>query len=142
MSRGELPPIRKTVFYRAFRSGRRECWEAETVDGTWVFVREESPGTPWLVRRRADGEIVAMAGSLDRARRAAEKATKMSRDDREECPLCVQACRSVDAEPDTDADEADPEGGTLWRCGVCHCRFRTLDDERVEVLDLGDRGGW
>ena len=54
----ELAPITKTVMFPAFRTGRLECWGAETTDGTWQFDREESPGTPWLTYHKpsvADG---------------------------------------------------------------------------------------
>jgi predicted lipid carrier protein YhbT len=46
-----LAPIRKTVFHGSFRTGRQECWEAETTDGQWLFVRVEDIGTPWVVYR-------------------------------------------------------------------------------------------
>lgn len=53
-----LAPVRKTVMMPAFRTGRLECWGAETTNGTWSFEREESPGTPWLMYHKpsvADG---------------------------------------------------------------------------------------
>jgi|SRR4249920_481337 len=51
---------------------RREAWEAETEGGEWIFAREDSPGTPWLVFHQPsvdDGSCttpVAIAGSLTR----------------------------------------------------------------------------
>ncbi len=71
-----LIPIRKTDFYPNLRTGRRECWGAETLDGEWSFQREESSGTPWLVRHRpsvADGSYdlpVLLCGTLRACRLA------------------------------------------------------------------------
>lgn len=54
---------------RITRSGltRPECWGAETIDGSWDFEREESPGTPWLVYHKpsvADGSLTFPVISL------------------------------------------------------------------------------
>ncbi len=64
----DLAPIVKTQFaQRITRNGltkSRECWQAETTDGVWVFGREDSPGTPWLVIHKATGEMVHLTGTL------------------------------------------------------------------------------
>lgn len=49
---------------------RREIWEATSADGVWTYIREESPGTPWLIRHNPSDRIAYMAGSLPKARRA------------------------------------------------------------------------
>lgn len=54
MGTATLAPVTNRVYHQTFRRGpgsptRRECWGADTADGQWRFVREESPGTPWLV---------------------------------------------------------------------------------------------
>ena len=69
-----LAEIRKTRFQRAFRTGRMECWGAETADGIWDFQREESSGTPWLMYHKpsvADGSYplpVSHCGTLRECR--------------------------------------------------------------------------
>lgn len=67
----------KTVSYPTFRRvsnpngpTRREIWEATSADGVWTYIREESPGTPWLIRHNPTDRIAYMAGSLPKARRA------------------------------------------------------------------------
>jgi hypothetical protein len=65
-----LAEIRKTRFaHRIIRRGtalteRAECWEAVTTDGLWIFEREESPGTPWIVRHKPTGEFVDLRSTL------------------------------------------------------------------------------
>ena len=71
-----LVPIRKTDFHPNLRTGRLECWGAVTTDGEWSFQREESPGTPWLVRHlpsvadRSYELPVSMQGTLRACRLA------------------------------------------------------------------------
>lgn len=48
---------------------RRECWEATSVDGVWVFEREESSGTPWMLYHYPTRTLVSVHGSLRKARR-------------------------------------------------------------------------
>lgn len=62
-----LPQIRKTAVYANTR-GRRECWEAQTVDGQWTFVRTEDVGTPWFVYRTGDDAPQAIRSTLRSAR--------------------------------------------------------------------------
>lgn len=67
--------IVKTDFARRItRSGltSQECWGAETEDGTWRFVREDSPGTPWLVYHRSHPTPVSILGSLKKCERYVE----------------------------------------------------------------------
>lgn len=42
-------PVTRTDFFTSTRTGKRECWGAVSGDGVWHMVREESPGTPWLL---------------------------------------------------------------------------------------------
>lgn len=96
-----LAPIRKTETARRLtRHGAtgRECWRAETLDGVWDFVREDSPGTPWLVYHNpshADGSYrlpVMERGSLEACQKAvalgwAEKALEtLKAEEAEESP--------------------------------------------------------
>ena len=75
-TRPTLAPIVKTDFARRITYGgrglteRKECWGARTADGLWLFDREDSPGTPWLVYRAPGteggeyGGPVSMFGTL------------------------------------------------------------------------------
>lgn len=63
-----LTPITKTTFAPAFRSGRVECWGAVSNDGQWTYVREDSPGTPWLVYHTSHDLPVSFCGTLRSAR--------------------------------------------------------------------------
>jgi len=63
MTRTPLAPVVKTRVLRS-RGGTVQCWGAETLDGTWAFSREESPGTPWLVIHKPTGLLVDTAGTL------------------------------------------------------------------------------
>jgi hypothetical protein len=47
MATTALAPITKTAWWHA--AGRRECCEAETTDGRWLFARIEDADTTWLV---------------------------------------------------------------------------------------------
>lgn len=47
-----------------------EVWAARTTDGVWDIIREEIPGTPWAVVRRADKADGGSYGSLRKAREA------------------------------------------------------------------------
>ena len=67
-TRTALPPIRKTVFYPSASTGRRECWEAQTVDGQWTFVRTEDVGTPWVVFEAGGHIPQTWCGTLRSAR--------------------------------------------------------------------------
>lgn len=64
--------VRKTEFAQNLRNGRRECWEAESTDGRWTFSREESPGTPWIVRHVDFPGWIGLFGSLPKAAKWAE----------------------------------------------------------------------
>lgn len=70
MAQATLAPIRKTRMHKRFiRRGtalteRAECWGAETTDGVWVFDREESPGTPWIITHKASSTAVGLTGNL------------------------------------------------------------------------------
>jgi hypothetical protein len=57
-----------TVRRRNLRTGRPELWQAYSADGIWAYLREESPGTPWIVPHIATDRWV-MATSLPKARR-------------------------------------------------------------------------
>lgn len=41
-----------------------EVWAARTVDGAWDLIREETPGTPWVVVRIADKRSGGAFGTL------------------------------------------------------------------------------
>ena len=55
---------------RAATPRAREVWAAHTVDGVWEIRRQDEPGTPWLVRRIADGAEGGTHGTLRAARAA------------------------------------------------------------------------
>jgi hypothetical protein len=59
-----LAPIRKTAFHATGRTGRQECWEAETTDSQWSFVRTEDTSTPWLVYRHGNHAPQHWCGTL------------------------------------------------------------------------------
>lgn len=42
-----LAPVDKQML--PSRGGRRQCWAAQTKDGTWAFAREEDETTSWTV---------------------------------------------------------------------------------------------
>jgi hypothetical protein len=58
-------------FAHNIRTNHRECWSATSTDGVWTFSREETPGTPWIVRHNPTGWI-GWFGSLPKARVGAE----------------------------------------------------------------------
>jgi hypothetical protein len=64
-----LTPVRVTRRLPGFRSGRLEAWEAASDDGQWVYVREDTPGTPWAVEHVPSARVVATVGSLRKARK-------------------------------------------------------------------------
>ena len=57
-----LAPITKTAWWHA--AGRRECCEAETHDGQWLFIRLESAGTPWLIFATGAASPTTLRGTL------------------------------------------------------------------------------
>lgn len=69
-----LAPIRITDRTRRVRPdgslAGSEIWAAETTDGAWSIVREEVPGTPWTVVRKADKRRGGSYRNLDVARHA------------------------------------------------------------------------
>ncbi len=51
---------------------RRECWEATSEDGAWLFARIEMPGTPWhVVHVPTNTGLDGLYRTLDQAVRAA-----------------------------------------------------------------------
>lgn len=62
---------------------RMETWEATSADGVWTFIREESPGTPWVSRHNPTGRVGGMAGTLRLARIAAAAGWTLADLDRE-----------------------------------------------------------
>ena len=70
-----MAPITDVVKFQSLRTGRMEIWEARS--GPWLFVREESPGTPWIVfhddftwEPEHQRRPVTLMGSLPKCRRA------------------------------------------------------------------------
>ena len=57
-----LAPITKTDWWHV--NGRKECREAETTDGRWLFVRLEDSGTPWLVFAHGAASAATRRGTL------------------------------------------------------------------------------
>lgn len=68
----EMIPVQK---YKAWSipHNRFEIWEAVSEDGKWSFIREESPGTPWIVTHVDFPDWYAMFSSLTQARKRAER---------------------------------------------------------------------
>lgn len=70
-------PVRITARARRLtRTGttrRPEAWAARSLDGQWVFEREDSPGTPWLAWHVDVPGWVYLAGTLNAARREAPR---------------------------------------------------------------------
>lgn len=48
--------------------GRVETWEARSLDGKWLYVREDDTQTLWLVADAKTRTMVHMTTSLKRAR--------------------------------------------------------------------------
>jgi hypothetical protein len=59
-----LAPIRTGAYHQSARTGRQECWEAETLDGQWTFVRMEETGTPWLIYHAGESTPQTICGTL------------------------------------------------------------------------------
>lgn len=65
-----------------FRNGRtrRECWEAETTDGVWLFLRVEDTGAPWRLIHQPSDTDHGLSPSLPKAiERAEQLAAAISR---------------------------------------------------------------
>ncbi|RTL23235.1 MAG: hypothetical protein EKK55_13520 [Rhodocyclaceae bacterium] len=72
---------------RGTRTKSREAWSAVSADGRWEAERLDEPGTPWALRRKADGRVAgASFGSL----KAVEKAVASGAADRmaDQCDAC------------------------------------------------------
>lgn len=65
-----LTPADVTRSFPAFRSGRREAWEAKSRDGVWAYQRLEISGTPWEVRHLPSRTAGDWYGTLTAARAA------------------------------------------------------------------------
>lgn len=50
-----------------------EIWEAVSDDGRWHFVRDETPGTPWIVTHADFPGWHAVYPTLAKARKLAER---------------------------------------------------------------------
>lgn len=61
-----LAPITRTAYWTVTRQGKpsRQCSEAVTTDGRYVFVRLELPGTPWVPGDVASKEPLRWQPSL------------------------------------------------------------------------------
>jgi hypothetical protein len=107
MTTATLVPIVKTRFAHRLRQDgtgqtlpRKECWEAKTKDGVWVFERiDGEPGTPWAVVHFETGTDVDWQTSLRRCREyvargwAAEALERIQAHKRGEHTERVPACR-------------------------------------------------
>jgi hypothetical protein len=125
-----LAPVRETVHRpRRIYSGNGqtahlECWEAETVDGVWLFEREDSPGTPWLVYHQpsvADGTWTGPVTHMSslRACRAAATAGTLA----QELTFRLKEAERERKHPSgirwqaTFAPDGTPDGGRILRAG-------------------------
>ena len=66
--RRALTPVTVTSRFPSFNGKRLENWSAETRDGNWLLIREESAGTPWLTIHRETRTEVGLHGTLRAAR--------------------------------------------------------------------------
>ena len=86
MNRSALTPVTVTARHRNWRTGRLETWAAVSADGTWAYVREDAPGTPWLVEHAPTGQVALLAGTLTAARAATADGTAFAHLTKETTP--------------------------------------------------------